>query len=190
MREAVLAAVDDLVRDRGWQATRMSDVAGRAGVSRPTVYQLFGSREGLAQAYLLRETDTFLATVEDAIRVHAADPRAAVAAGLRAFLAGTADNGMVKAILGGGDNDGLLPLVTIQGLPLIRYATDRLARLIDELWPRLAPPDVRLFAESVVRLAISHATAAAHAADRAVDDLTRLLSPFVEDALARADSTR
>jgi AcrR family transcriptional regulator len=186
MREAVLTAVDDLVRDRGWQATTMSDIAARAGVSRPTVYQLFESRDGLAQAYLLRQTELFMGSVEDAIRADGADPMAAVTAGLHAFLAGAGDNGMVKAILSGEDNDGLLPLVTTRGLPVIRYATDRLVAVIEELWPRLAPPDVRVFAESVVRLAISHATAAGQAPDRAVDDVTHLLRPFVERAFAQA----
>ncbi len=184
MREAVLTAVDDLVRDRGWQATRMSDVAARAGVSRPTVYQLFDSRDGLAQAYLIRQTERFMGSVEAAIRADATDPAAAVTAGLHAFLAGAADDGMVKAILSGEHNDGLLPLVTTRGLPVIRYATDRLVAVIDELWPGLAARDVRVFAESAVRLAISHATAPGQAADGAVDDVSHLLQPFIDRAFA------
>jgi AcrR family transcriptional regulator len=47
-REAVLAAARAaLERDRG---ASLQDVAGAAGVSRATVYRLFGSREGLLQA--------------------------------------------------------------------------------------------------------------------------------------------
>ena len=47
-REAVLtAARAALERDRG---ASLQDVAGAAGVSRATVYRLFGSREGLLQA--------------------------------------------------------------------------------------------------------------------------------------------
>ena len=47
-REAVLAAARaTLERDRG---ASLQDVAGAAGVSRATVYRLFGSREGLLQA--------------------------------------------------------------------------------------------------------------------------------------------
>jgi AcrR family transcriptional regulator len=188
MREAILAAVDELVRDRGWQATTMSDVATRAGVSRPTVYQLFDSRGGLAQAYLLHQTELFLGSVEDAIRADAADPFAAVTAGFHTFLAGAADNGMVKAILTGEDNDGLLPLVTTRSLPVIGFATGRLVALIDELWPRLSRRDVEVFAESVVRLAISHATAVGHAPEHAVSDVTHLLHPFIERAFASASA--
>ena len=47
-REAVLAAARvALERDRG---ASLQDVAGAAGVSRATMYRLFGSREGLLQA--------------------------------------------------------------------------------------------------------------------------------------------
>src|SRR5499427_3237961 len=47
-REAVLAAARAaLERDRG---ASLQDVAGAAGVSRATVYRLFGSRDGLLQA--------------------------------------------------------------------------------------------------------------------------------------------
>ncbi len=182
MREAILHAVDDLVRDRGWQSTRISDVAAHAGVSRPTVYQLFASRDGLASAYLFQQAELFLQSVEDAIRAHAAQPLAAVGAGLRAFLTGAGDNAMVKAILSGHDNEGLLPLVTVQGVPVIEFAGDRLVTVISELWPALPHEDVRVFAQSVVRLAISHVTAPTGAPDRVVDDLVHLLRPFVERA--------
>jgi AcrR family transcriptional regulator len=186
MREAILAAVEHLVRDRGWQATRMADIAAHAGVSRPTVYQLFGSREALAQAYVLREADAFLDDVSEAIRAVPADPLAAVGAGIEAFLTGAADNSMVKAILSGVDNDGLLPLVTTSGLPVIDFATQRLSTVIEELWPDLLADDVRVFVESAVRLAISHATVVGSAPERAVEDMTHLLGPFVTQAFARS----
>jgi AcrR family transcriptional regulator len=51
-REAVLtAAREALARDRG---ASLQDVAAAAGVSRATVYRLFGSREGLLQALELQ----------------------------------------------------------------------------------------------------------------------------------------
>ncbi|WP_157018291.1 TetR/AcrR family transcriptional regulator [Cryptosporangium arvum] len=178
MREAVFDAVEVLVRDRGWQQTRMADVADVARVSRQTVYQLFGSREELAQAYVLREADRFLGTVEDAVGAHAPDPYRAVEAALDAFLTGAADNPMVKAILCGDD---LLPLVTTQGLPVIELARERLIGVIGVHWPLLDAGDVRLFAETVARLAISHATVAS---GDAVREITRVLRPFITEVFA------
>jgi AcrR family transcriptional regulator len=178
MREAVLDAVEVLVRDRGWQQTRMADVADAAGVSRQTVYQLFGSREELAQQYVLREADRFLGTVESAVAAHAHDPYLAVAAALDAFLTGAADNLMVKAILGG---DELLPFVTTQSLPVIEVARERLIAVIGVHWPDLDAGDVRLFAETIARLAISHATVASGDVEHAVQDIVRVVRPFITE---------
>ncbi|WP_173073678.1 TetR/AcrR family transcriptional regulator [Phytohabitans rumicis] len=183
MRAAILQAVEDLVRDRGWEATRMADVAVRAGVSRQTLYQLYGSREALAQAYVLRETEQFLESVLDAVRGRADDPFAAIEAGLDAFLTGAADNVMVKAILQGPTGNELLPLVTTQALPVIQVAEELLTGVIGELWPQFLADDARLFAGSVVRLAISHVTTPTSSPETSVKDISRLLIPFVSYAL-------
>jgi AcrR family transcriptional regulator len=178
MQEAILDAVEQLLPDRGWPATRMADVADRAEVSRQTVYQLYGSREGLAQAYVLREADRFLSTVESAARAGASTPEAAIEAALDVFLTGAADNLMVKAILA-GNSDGLLPLVTTHAAPVLDLARERLIRVVLDLAPEVDPADARLFAESAARLAISHVTTPTTDPQRASADLTRLLSPFL-----------
>ncbi|MEJ3750315.1 TetR family transcriptional regulator [Actinomycetes bacterium KLBMP 9797] len=183
MRESILQAVEDLIRDRGWQAVRMADVAELAGVSRQTLYQLYGSRDALAQAYVLRETEQFLGSVVDAVRSRADDPVAAFEAGLDTFLTGAADSVMVKAILRGHASDDLLPLVTTQGLPVIQTAEQALTEVIAELWPQIRAEDARLFAGSIVRLAISHITAPTSTPETTVKDILRLLTPFVAQAL-------
>jgi AcrR family transcriptional regulator len=185
MRTAILQAVEDLIRDRGWAATRMADVAAAAGVSRQTLYQLYGSRETLAQAYVLRETEQFLGSVLDAVRARADDPYAAIEAGLDAFLTGAGDNVMVKAVLQGPAGNELLPLVTTQALPVIQVAEELLTAVIAELWPRFQADDARLFAGSVVRLAISHITTPTSSPETSVRDIARLLTPFVSLALNR-----
>lgn len=183
MRESVLRAVGDLIRDRGWADTRMADVAGLAGVSRQTVYQLYGSREELAQAYVLRETERFLGTVADAVRGRADDPLAATEAGLSAFLTGAADNVMIKSLLQGHASDELLPLITTQALPVIQIAEEVLTGVIGELWPRIRADDARLFAGSIVRLAISHIASPTSDPETTARDVTRLLTPFAVQAL-------
>ncbi|MGQ5228634.1 helix-turn-helix domain-containing protein, partial [Streptomyces sp. yara] len=40
---------------RPWSAVRMVDVAAAAGVSRQTLYNEFGSKDGLARALVRRE---------------------------------------------------------------------------------------------------------------------------------------
>lgn len=63
-REALLDAAALAVGERPWSAVRMVDVARAAGVSRQTLYNEFGSKDGLARALLCREVDAFLRGVE------------------------------------------------------------------------------------------------------------------------------
>src|SRR4051812_32756984 len=49
-KAAILAAVRDLLAEGAFHETTLEDVATRAGVSRATLYQHFGSRTGLVDA--------------------------------------------------------------------------------------------------------------------------------------------
>ncbi|BCK68701.1 TetR family transcriptional regulator [Streptomyces libani subsp. rufus] len=66
-RETLLDAAYTALTERAWTAVRMVDVAAAAGVSRQTLYNEFGSKEGLARALVRRETDNYLAGVARAL---------------------------------------------------------------------------------------------------------------------------
>ncbi|MGB0098710.1 MAG: helix-turn-helix domain-containing protein [Nocardioides sp.] len=51
-RAAIADAARTLFLERGWAATRVRDVAERAGVSEPTVFAVYGSKAGLAMGLL------------------------------------------------------------------------------------------------------------------------------------------
>ncbi|MGW4028021.1 TetR family transcriptional regulator [Streptomyces sp. NPDC004838] len=57
---AALAALDELP----WSGVRMVDVAAAAGVSRQTLYNEFGGKDGLARALVRREADAYLLGVD------------------------------------------------------------------------------------------------------------------------------
>jgi AcrR family transcriptional regulator len=66
----MIAVAEEIFAERGYQATSMDEVAERVGVSKPMIYEYFGSKEGLlvaciraARAELLSVT---LASVEGA----------------------------------------------------------------------------------------------------------------------------
>ncbi|MFF1957671.1 TetR/AcrR family transcriptional regulator [Streptomyces sp. NPDC058220] len=63
-REALLDAALSALTDLPWSAVRMVDVASAAGVSRQTLYNEFGSKDGLARALVRREADVYLHGVE------------------------------------------------------------------------------------------------------------------------------
>ena len=182
LRDTVFDAVDDLVRERGWAATTMSDVAAAVGLSRQTLYNEFGSRQALAQAYVLRETDRFLTAIEDAVRAHAGSACDALQAGVEVFLSAAADEPFFKAITS-SDDGGLLSFLTTRGAPVVEIASSRLATVIAELWPQAARRDVTQFADTVVRLCISHAAQPAASAQEVAAMLTRVLGPFLDEVV-------
>ncbi|WP_405388719.1 TetR/AcrR family transcriptional regulator [Streptomyces sp. NBC_01102] len=59
-REALLDAALSALSARPWTTVRMVDVAVAAGVSRQTLYNEFGSKDGLARALLRRAADSYL----------------------------------------------------------------------------------------------------------------------------------
>ncbi|MFJ8084035.1 TetR/AcrR family transcriptional regulator [Streptomyces sp. NPDC096205] len=105
-RESLLdAAFAALVR-RPWAAVRMVDVAAAAGVSRQTLYNEFGSKDGLARALLRREADGYLAGVDRALAAeHDARGKLTATAEWTTTLA--RENALVRAMLTGCWNERL-----------------------------------------------------------------------------------
>lgn len=186
LRDTLLDAAGDLMRERGWGEVTMAGVAAAAGVSRQTLYHTFGSRSDVAQAYVLRETDRFVASVEAALRAHAADPRRALVAALDVFLAAAEGHPLIRAIVSGGDGDELLALVTTRGGPVLGLAADRLAAVLSAIWPEVDAASIALVADCVVRLAISHATLPGGPPETTAAALGEVLGPYLEQVVRGA----
>lgn len=63
IRKRILQATFAVVSRTGRKKLQLLEVAAEAGVSRPTVYRYFGSKEGLLEAFALYEQDNFNAGV-------------------------------------------------------------------------------------------------------------------------------
>jgi AcrR family transcriptional regulator len=184
LRTTVIAAVDDLVRSRGWSATTMSDVAAAAGVSRQTLYNEFGSRPALVEAYVASEIEKLIADVTAAVHAHADDAHEALRSAFELFLRLASDEPVVKAIVADAEPGELIRLLTGLGQAI---AVERVAVLIPQVWPQVGPADAELLAESLVRLAISHALVpTSQPPDAVARDVGRMLAPFVDQVLAGA----
>lgn len=176
----MLDAVGELLGDRPWAAVPMAAVAEHAGVSRQTLYNTFGSRKEIAQAYVIREADRFLAAVEDTIRSRQSDPREAIALALEVFLSAAETHPLVRAISASEDGDELLALVTTRGGPVFGRVTDGLAALVAASWPDVEVGDARLVADCLVRLAISHAALPSAPPAQTAEAVASILGPYVE----------
>lgn len=183
LRETLFGAARDELQHRSWSEITMSDIAGAAGVSRQTLYKEFGNRDEFGQAFVIHVGEHFLDGVDAAVRGHLDDPRAAVGAALSAFLISAGEDPLVRILLGDDGTGGMLPFVTTQGMPVVQWATARLTTTIEEGWPQAPAEDVRLLAESLVRLAISYITVPSESPKKTAAAAVDLLGPFIDRAL-------
>lgn len=172
LRERLLDAAAEAFADQGWRRLTMARVADLAGVSRQTVYNEFGSKPQLAEQLVMRELDTFLAVVSARFQAES-DFVAAVRAAILGALETAQHNALLRAILESshtGDTD-LLPYIQSRGL--IDTATTFLHDLVRQGYPELpiAPADLEVALESVVRLVLSHITQPAKPPRETADDL-------------------
>ncbi|MFE6406026.1 TetR/AcrR family transcriptional regulator [Streptomyces sp. NPDC057837] len=114
-RESLLDAAFAALARRPWSAVRMVDVAAAAGVSRQTLYNEFGSKDGLARALVRREADGYLAGVERALATHS-DPRERLTATAEWVTNSARDNALVRAMLTGCWSERL-PSPALTGVP-------------------------------------------------------------------------
>lgn len=189
LRDSVLDAVGELLANDAWSNVTMSEVATRAGVSRQTLYNAFGNREELAQAYLMREAGRFLEAIEDAVVSNVNDPRQALTQAAELFLSLASTHPMIRA-LSTQEGEELVALATTRGGALLTAMTDRLSELILSNWPEVDREGARLLAATLVRLAISHAVLPTGAPERTAADIARTLGPFIDELLRRRATRR
>jgi AcrR family transcriptional regulator len=184
LRDRVLDAVGELAAARPWSEVTMAEVALAAGVSRQTLYNAFGSRQEMAQAYVIREGDRFVAAVESAIREAAPDAREALRAAVEIFLTAAETHPVIRAVVASESGDELLPLLTTRGGPLVGEVTDRLSEILVENWPGLPLAEAGVISDCLTRLAISHAALPAGRPERTARAIATVLGPYL-DALLR-----
>ncbi|WBB63234.1 TetR family transcriptional regulator [Streptomyces sp. WMMC500] len=178
-REGLLDAAFAALRSRPWAAVRMVDVAATAGVSRQTLYNEFGSKEGLSQALVRREIDGYLAGVDRTLagaRRSGADAGGRLLALVAWTLRAARGNPLVRAALTGCWGEQLPtparrsparggaqaarrtdPSVETPA-ELVEEVRDRILRALEEQLPG-APGERRRVCEAVTRLTLSYVVA-------------------------------
>lgn len=154
-RSAVFAALRNLLLERPWGEVTLEAVAQDAGVSRQTLYNTFGSRMGLAEAYTRHLADALVDVIAVEVERHADDPEAGLAAGLVLFLDLAASDPLVARVRFGDAHHDLMRLVTTDAGPLLAHVTARIAGVLGTAWPDLAGERVAALAATLARLALS-----------------------------------
>lgn len=174
-REALLDAAHAALAARPWPTVRMVDVAAAAGVSRQTLYNEFGSKDGLARALVRRAADNYLAGVERALGSAggAGDRLAATAAWT---VRATRANALVRGLLTGCWGERLPHPVAAPRRPasavpaqrradagpptpaeLLGQVRDRAVTVLDDGRPPHDPAALATTCELALRLALSYA---------------------------------
>lgn len=180
LRDLVLDAMRDLLLTKDWSSITLADVANAAGVSRQTIYNEFGSRQGLAQGYALRLADRLVDAVGEAIYSNVGDIYAAFLSGFRSFFADSAADPLVISLLTGAAKPDLLQIITTDSAPIITRCSARLTEAFTHSWVRATDEDAGVLARAIVRLAMSYVSMPPEADHDVAADLARLLTPFAE----------
>jgi AcrR family transcriptional regulator len=180
LRDSILDGMREMLLSRDWSSITLSDVAKAAGISRQTIYNEFGSRQGLAQGYALRLADRLVDQIEDAIVSNVGDVYAAFLQGFRDFFAESAADPLVISLLTGTTKPDLLQLITTDSGPIITRASQRLTETFMHSWVRASEEDAGVLARAVVRLAMSYVSMPPEANHDVARDLARLMTPFAE----------
>lgn len=158
LREAVLEKAVAQVSEGGWESLRMADVAAAVGVSRQTVHNEFGTKAGLGEALVHRETQLFLDAVRARLAMPDEDPLRGVEEALAHTFTEAAGNPLLHAVLtstrGGGGS--LLPLLTTRSEPLLQAASGVLRGHLQARLPEVPDASLDVVVDALVRLSVSH----------------------------------
>jgi AcrR family transcriptional regulator len=180
LRDSILDGMRELLGTRDWSAITLSDVAKAAGISRQTIYNEFGSRQGLAQGYALRLADRLVDHVGEAIANNVGQISAAFLEGFRAFFADSAADPLVISLLSGDTKPDLLQIITTDSGPIITRCSQRLTATFADSWVKASDEDAGILARAIVRLAMSYVSMPPEADHDVAGDLARLMTPFAE----------
>ena len=127
----LLELAEELFGERGYAGASMEELASRAGVTKPIVYALFGSKDGVFRACVDRAVSHLAQSVAGAVRAED-DPEARLRAGGLAFLRFAAENRVAWDLMSMGGQ------FAKQAADIRRGQ----AELIHELMRELAPEEV------------------------------------------------
>jgi AcrR family transcriptional regulator len=157
-RERIVEAAVVMTTESGWSAVTRGGLAERVGVSRQTVYNELGSKEGLAEAVILRELARFLAVVEDAFDAHPDALVDAIRAATYGVLELARDNRLLHAVVSAthGADTELLPLLTTHAESLLGVAKAVVTERVTPYDLGLDGPQLDVAIDVVVRVVLSH----------------------------------
>ncbi|GAA11322.1 TetR family transcriptional regulator [Gordonia alkanivorans] len=186
LRSSLLDGLHDLLTERDWSAIRMSDVAAATGVSRQTVYNEFGSRNGLAQGYAVRLANRFAGHVAESLADHVGDVTGALRTAFTEYFTGVATDPLIASLLSGEAKPDLMKLITTDVAPIIATASERLSQAFREsTWLTMPDSDIERISRAITRMALSFVAMPPEGNRDVAADLAEIIAPAIEAARIR-----
>lgn len=177
----IIAIAEETFATDGYQTTSMDHIAQRVGLSKPMLYEYFGSKEGLLLACLERAKRELLESTS-AAAANAGDPEQLMHDCLLAFFRFSDDHRQAWELL---RNETAVPGIPVNSeLESIRaQQTEFTAGLLEVARPELDPQRLEAFAESIIgaceRLALWRERRSDITPEMATEHLMALLGPLL-----------
>lgn len=184
-RVAVFAALREVLEEKPWSKVTLEAVAQRAAVSRQTIYNDFGSRAGLAEAYAFGVADALCDLIAADLAAHPDDPRLGLESALRTFLSAVSGDPLIRRVQEGDAHPDLVRLLTTDSGPLLAHVAARLTDAVAAVWPIADPDAGRVLARTIARLALSFVAIPPETDDDVASGLATLLVPGLVAAVQR-----
>ncbi|MFG1843049.1 TetR/AcrR family transcriptional regulator [Micromonospora sp. NPDC049175] len=126
VRLGIVTAASQLLREKGANAVTTRAVAQAAGVQAPTIYRLFGDKNGLIDAVAEHVMATYVAAKSAVVRAAEGDPVADLRLGWRVHIEFGLANPELYALIGARGTGGPSP-ATAAGIEALRTRVRRLA---------------------------------------------------------------
>jgi AcrR family transcriptional regulator len=176
-RERQLVDVaQEVFAERGFREASMDEIAIRAGVTKPILYDHFGSKDGLVAACIRRAGAQLLASITAAVQ-SARGPAEVLRAGFAGFFEFIESHGQAWFTLMGENavvGEAAAALEAIR-----RDQAAYVARTLAEDFPSARPQEVAVFAEAIIgaceRIALWRREAPAVSVDEAATALMTLV---------------
>lgn len=160
LRDEALRAAQRLTIEKGWERVRVAEVAATIGVSRPMIYKEFGDKQGLGDALVVREAETFSVGIQAVLDEHVGKASEAITQAVRFALDEAEASPLLKAVLTNSRANseavtGFLPLLATSR-SLIETISDGMVTWFMAHFPELNQHDVVDAVDAMIRLAVSH----------------------------------
>jgi AcrR family transcriptional regulator len=169
MQDRILRAAVEAATLHGLTRLSVADVAKRAGLSRPTLYKHYPSKDALVSAAVQREAETTIGVVR-AVVDPIDDPADALRAGVLTALRLVREHPLLDRIVR-AEPEVLVPLLTVDDsivMPAIRRPVEE---MVGDKIPGLDDVARRRIADLLARLVVSYALSAPDDPPEVVADL-------------------